>query len=84
MAQEAAMASVQVWEELAQTVSSDLRRGARMHVEGRRAIRNGTDRENRKHAWEIVASEVRFLDAAPKREARNSGEFITESSAELQ
>jgi hypothetical protein len=59
--------------------------GAReKYVEGRRAIRNGTDRENRKHAWEIVASEVRCLDAAPKREARNSDEFITESSAELQ
>jgi hypothetical protein len=49
------------------------------------AIRNWTDRENRKHAYrEIVASEVRFLDAAPKREARHSGEFIAESSAELQ
>jgi single-stranded DNA-binding protein len=76
---------VQVWEELAQTVRSDLRRGVRVYVEGRRAIRNWTDRENRKHAYrEIVASEVRFLDAGPKHEARNSGEFITESSAELQ
>jgi single-stranded DNA-binding protein len=56
-----------------------------VYVEGRRAIRNWTDRENRKHAYrEIVASEVRFLDAAAKREARNSGEFITESRAELQ
>jgi single-stranded DNA-binding protein len=56
-----------------------------VYVEGQLAIRNCTDRENRKHAYrEIVASEVRFLDAAPKREARNSGEFITESSAELQ
>ena len=56
-----------------------------VYVEGRRAIRNWTDRENRKHAYrEIVASEVRFLDRAPKREARNSGEFITESSAALQ
>ena len=76
---------MQVWEELAQTVGSDLRRGVRVYVEARRAIRNWTDRENRKHAHrEIVASEVRFLDAAPKREARNSGEFITESSAALQ
>jgi single-stranded DNA-binding protein len=56
-----------------------------VYVEGRRAIRNCTDRENRKHAYrEIVASEVRFLDAGLKRKARNSGEFITESSAELQ
>jgi single-stranded DNA-binding protein len=55
-----------------------------VYVERRRAIRNWTDRENRKHAYrEIVASEVRVLDAAPKREARNSGEFITESSAEF-
>jgi single-strand DNA-binding protein len=76
---------VQVWEELAQTVRSDERRGVRVYVEGRRAIRNWTDRENRKHACrEIVASEVRSLDAGPKREARNGGELIMESSAELQ
>jgi single-stranded DNA-binding protein len=76
---------VQVCEGLAQTVRSDLGRDVRVYVEGRRAIRNWTDRENRKHAYrEIVASEVRFLDAGLKREARNSGEFITESGAELQ
>jgi hypothetical protein len=74
---------VQVWEELAQTVSSDLRRVCEC-TPRRRAIRNWTDRENRKRAYrEIVASEVRVLDAAPKREAGNSGEFITESSAEF-
>jgi len=47
----------------------DLRRSVQVYVEGRRAIRNWTDRENRKHAYrEIVASEV----------------LITESSAALQ
>jgi single stranded DNA-binding protein len=68
---------VQVWEEFAQTVNSNLWRSMRVYVEGRRAIRNCTDRENGKHAYrEIVASEVRFLDAGPNREARDSGEFI--------
>ena len=67
---------VQVWEELAETVSADLQKGVRVHVEGRRAIRNWIDRENRKHRYtEIVASDIRFLDAAPRREARNSAEF---------
>ncbi len=52
---------VQVWEELAETVGADLRKGVRVHVEGRRMIRHWIDRENRKHVyWEIVASDVRF------------------------
>jgi single-strand DNA-binding protein len=76
---------VQVWEELAETVGSDLRQGVRVSVEGRRAIRHWIDRENRKHCYtEIVASDVRFLDPAPKREARNSNEFTAESSTQLQ
>jgi single stranded DNA-binding protein len=76
---------VQVWEELAETVGSDLRQGVRVSVEGRRAIRHWIDRENRKHCYtEIVASDVRFLDPAPKREARNGNEPTTESSTQLQ
>lgn len=66
---------VQVWEELAETVGSDLRQGVRVSVEGRRAIRHWIDRENREHSYtEIVASDVRFLDPAPEREARNGNE----------
>ncbi len=76
---------VQVWEELAKTVGSDLRRGVRVSVEGRRAIRHWIDRENREHCYtEIVASDVRFLDPAPEREARSGNEFTTESSTQLQ
>jgi len=66
---------VQVWEELAETVSAGLQKGVRVYVEGRRAIRNWIDRENRKHCYaEIVASDVRFLDPLPSREAQNARE----------
>jgi single-strand DNA-binding protein len=70
---------VQVWEELAETVSAGLQKGVRVYVEGRRAIRNWIDRENRKHTYtEIVASDVRFLDPAPRSNAQSGG-----GSAEL-
>jgi single-strand DNA-binding protein len=76
---------VQVWEELAETVSPELQKGARVYVEGRRMLRNWIDRENRKHAYtEIVASDVRFLDAAPKCEVRNTGELTEAYNAALQ
>src|SRR5258708_22281892 len=66
---------VQVWEELAETVGAGLQKGVRVYVEGRRAIRNWIDRENRKHCYaEIVASDVRFLDPLPSREAQNARE----------
>jgi single-strand DNA-binding protein len=72
---------VQVWEELAETVSAGLQKGVRVYVEGRRAIRNWIDRENRKHCYtEIVASDVRFLDPAPSREARK-GREVTDAYA---
>jgi single-strand DNA-binding protein len=70
---------VQVWEELAEMVSAGLLKGVRVYVEGRRAIRNWIDRENRKHTYtEIVASDIRFLDPAPRSNAQNGG-----GSAEL-
>jgi single-strand DNA-binding protein len=70
---------VQVWEELAETVSGCLLKGARVYVEGRLALRNWVDRENRKHAYrEIVARDVCFLDTAPRRKAQNGGEFTAE------
>src|SRR6266403_1417299 len=73
---------VQVWEELAETVGADLQKGVRVYVEGRRAIRHWIDRENRKHCYtEIVASDVRFLDAALKNEFFNAAEsFASQTS----
>ena len=75
---------VQVWEELRKRLVRIYRGVCECTSRGAAPSRNWTDRENRKHAYrEIVASEVGYLHAAPKREARNSGEFITDSSAEL-
>jgi len=66
---------VQVWEALAETVSDSLRKGARVYVEGRLALRNWIDGENRRHAYrEIVASDVRFLDAASKCDTQNGSD----------
>jgi single-strand DNA-binding protein len=76
---------VQVWEELAETVRADLQKGVRVYVEGRVVNRMWIDRENRQHnSTEVVASDVRFLDAAPKREARNGSEFREGYRAGLQ
>jgi len=76
---------VQAWEELAETISADLQKGVRVYVEGRRVLRNWIDRENKKHAYnEIVASDVRFLDPTPTREACNGTGFRNEQSSDLQ
>jgi single-strand DNA-binding protein len=61
----------QVWGELAETVGPDLQQGVRVYVEGRLVNRAWVDRENRKHHYtEVVAKDVRFLEAAPRPEAR--------------
>lgn len=70
---------VQVWEALAETVSPGLKKGARIYVEGRLIHRQWIDREQKpRTSTEVVASDVRFLDAALKRETRNSGELSPE------
>lgn len=67
---------VQVWEELAKTVGPALQKGALVYVEGRRVVRDWIDRQNQtRRTTEIVASDVRFLDAAPRRPAPSTGEF---------
>ena len=76
---------VQVWGELAETVGADLQQGVRVYVEGRLVNRAWVDRENRKHHYtEVVAKDVRFLDAAPRPEAQDGGEFTKEYGADLQ
>ena len=75
---------VQVWQELAETVGADLRKGVRVHVEGRRTIRHWVDRENTEHVyWEIVASDVRFWT---RRQSSRPGMTTNspESSTQLQ
>jgi single-strand DNA-binding protein len=70
---------VQVWDELAETVSPGLMKGTRVYVEGRLIHRQWVDRENKpRTSTEVVASDVRFLDAAPKPETRDSGELSGE------
>jgi single stranded DNA-binding protein len=73
---------VQVWDELAETVSAGLQKGVRVYIEGRRAFRNWIDRENRQHCYtEIVASDVRFLDPAPTSNAQIGAAFTEVSAA---
>jgi single stranded DNA-binding protein len=76
---------VQVWGELAETVGPDLKQGVRVYVEGRLVNHAWVDPGNRKHRYTgVVAKDVRFLDAAPRPETRNGGEFTQEYSADLQ
>ena len=72
---------VQVWGELAETVGKDLLQGVRVYVEGRLIYRHWVDRQSQERtSAEIVASAIRFLDAAPRRPATNTSEF-TEQKA---
>jgi single-strand DNA-binding protein len=72
---------VQVWGELAETVSKDLLRGVRVYVEGRLIYRQWVDRQSQERtSAEIVASVIRFLDAAPRRPVTSTTEF-TEQKA---
>ena len=67
---------VQVWEELAETVGPALQKGVRVYVEGRCVVRNWIDRQNQtRRTTEIVASDVRFPDAAPRCSPQSTGEF---------
>ena len=69
---------VKVWDGLAETVNAGLRKGVRVYVEGRQFHRNWIDRENKaRTSTEIVAKDVRFLDAAPKIEIQNGVESST-------
>jgi single-strand DNA-binding protein len=75
---------VQVWGEVAETVSADLRKGAHVYIEGALIIRNWIDKQNTKHTTtEIVATNVRFLSMAPKDQLRGAWNFVEEHSANL-
>ena len=66
---------VKVWDALAETVNAGLRKGVRVYVEGRLFHRNWVDRENKERtSAEIVAKDIRFLDAGPRREMQNGFE----------
>jgi len=73
---------VQVWGELAETVGKDLLQGVRVYVEGRLIYRHWVDRQSQERtSAEIVASTIRFLDAAPRRQATNTSEFTEQKAA---
>src|SRR5215469_2597803 len=75
---------VQVWGELAETAGKDLQLGVRVYVEGRLVCRHWVDRQSQERtSAEIVASEIRFLDAAPRRQATSTSEFTETKSTEL-
>jgi single-strand DNA-binding protein len=71
---------VQVWGGLAETVGKDLLQGVRVYVEGRLIYRHWVDRQSQERtSAEIVASAIRFLDAAPRRQATNTSEFTEQN-----
>jgi single-strand DNA-binding protein len=52
-----------VWGEAAEALDQQLRKGARVQVEGKFKTREWTDRENNlRTTTELVARQVRFLD----------------------
>lgn len=74
---------VQVWGDLAETVSASLRQGARVYVEGKLIIRNWIDKQNQKHrSTEVVASDVRFLTPAPSNGAQSGSELADEHTGD--
>ncbi|HEY6268445.1 MAG TPA: single-stranded DNA-binding protein [Candidatus Acidoferrum sp.] len=74
---------VQVWGDVAETVSANLRQGARVYVEGKLIIRNWIDKQNNKHrSTEVVASDVRFLTLASSNGAQSGSEFADEHTGD--
>ena len=74
---------VQVWGDVAETVSANLRQGARVYVEGKLIIRNWIDKQNQKHrSTEVVASDVRFLTRAPSNGAQSGSELAGEHTGD--
>ncbi len=74
---------VQVWGDVAETVSANLRRGARVYVEGKLIIRNWFDKQNNKHrSTEVVASDVRFLTLASSNGAQSGSELADEHTGD--
>src|SRR6266853_133737 len=74
---------VQVWGDLAETVSANLRQGARVYVEGKLIIRNWIDKQNQKRrSTEVVASDVRFLTLAPSNGAQSGSELADEHAGD--
>jgi single-strand DNA-binding protein len=72
---------VQVWGDLVDAVGKDLQQGVRVYVEGRLIYRHWVDRQSQERSSaEIVASDIRFLDAPPRRQVTNASEF-TEQQA---
>jgi single-strand DNA-binding protein len=74
---------VQVWGDLAETVSANLRQGARVYVEGKLIIRNWIDKQNKRHRFtEVVASDVRFLSLASSNGAQSGSELADEHTGD--
>ena len=74
---------VQVWGDVAETVSANLRQGARVYVEGKLIIRNWIDKQNKKHrSTEVVASDVRFLTLASSNGAQSGSELADEHTGD--
>ena len=74
---------VQVWGDIAETVSANLRQGARVYVEGKLIIRNWIDKQNKRHRFtEVVASDVRFLSLASSTGAQSGSELADEHTGD--
>ena len=74
---------VQVWGDIAETVSANLRQGARVYVEGKLIIRNWIDKQNKRHRFtEVVASDVRFLSLASSNGAQSGSELADEHTGD--
>ena len=74
---------VQVWGDVAETVSANLRQGARVYVEGKLIIRNWIDKQNNKHrSTEVVASDVRFLTLASSNGAQSGSELADQHTGD--
>jgi single-strand DNA-binding protein len=74
---------VQVWGDVAETVSANLRQGARVYVEGKLIIRKWIDKQNKKHRYtEVVASDVRFLTLASSNGAQSGSELADEHTGD--
>jgi single-strand DNA-binding protein len=66
--------NVVAFDQLAELMTTYLRKGSKVYLEGRMTSREYTDKEgNKRTAWDVVASEMEMLDPKGAREEAESG-----------
>ena len=65
---------VVAWEKLADAAAKYLKKGSKVYIEGRTQTRSYEHEGAKKYITEVIATDIRFLDAAPADDPDQGGE----------